>query len=37
MKNVIIFAAFSIFYTCARIPLEPSLLAKNSALLGVPT
>ena len=37
MKNVIIFATYSIFYTCTRIPLEPRLLAKNAALLGVPT
>ncbi|MDD2445894.1 MAG: hypothetical protein PHX09_03695 [Clostridia bacterium] len=36
MKNVIVFATISIFYTCARIPLETSLLAKNAALLGVP-
>jgi len=37
MKNVIIFTSFSIFYACARIPLETRLSAKIAALLGVPT
>ena len=37
MKNVIIFATLSIFYACARIPLETRLSAKIAALLGVPT
>ena len=32
MKNVIIFATFSIFYNCTRIPLETSLSVKNAAL-----
>ena len=37
MKIYCISHLISVFYICPKIPLEPRLLAKNAALVGVPT